>query len=187
MGVFYFILPAMTHIASNGSNQDILVATGTPIPGTDAESYIHSDGTLQEALAVEGGGGPGQTGSVTNVPNTLALRPSSPLIPIEFGLVSIGGLQLQFSSITESQTVNGGVHGVMEIDATEGDITVTIDSNAEDGRVFSFSRVDDSANVVIIQTSRGTVNGNTEHTLAGKYSTSLMYIRGDDAVIISEN
>lgn len=174
----------MTHIASDGSNQAPLVASGTPIPGTDAESYIASDGSLQEAIPVEGGGG--ATGSVTNVPGTLALRPMDALTPIEFGLVSIGGLQLQFSSITESQTVNGGVHGVMEIDATDGDIEVTIDSNADDGRVFSFARIDDSPNVVTIKTSEGTVNGNSEYFLATKYSVAMMYIRGDDAVIISE-
>jgi hypothetical protein len=174
----------MTHIASDGSNQALLVATGTPVPGTDAETYTASDGTLQEALPVQVAG---ETGSVTNVPGTLALRPTDALTPIDFGLVSIGGLQLQFSSITESQTVNGGVHGVMEIDATDGDITVTIDSNATDGRVFSFARVDDSANGVSIKTSAGTVNGNPEHVLATKFNTVMVYLRGDDAVIISEN
>lgn len=175
----------MTHKASDGSHQSKLIITGTPVPGTDAMSHVSSDGTLQEALPINGGEG-GATGSVTNVPNTLALRPSSPLVPIEFGLVSIGGLQLQFSSISESQTVNGGVHGVMEIDATDGDITVTIDSNADDGRVFSFARVDDTANMVIVKTSEGTVNGNPEYFLSGKFSVAMMYIRGDDAVIISE-
>jgi hypothetical protein len=170
----------MTHKASDGSHQSKLTTTGTPIPGTDAMSHISSDGTLQEAIPIHGG-------EVTNVPGTLALRPTDALTPIEFGLVSIGGLQLQFSSITESQTVNGGVHGVMEIDATGGDITVTIDSNAEDGRVFSFARVDDSANGVSIKTSAGTVNGNPEHVLATKFNTVMVYLRGDDAVIISEN
>lgn len=168
----------MTHIASDGSNQSPLVATGEPVPGTDAQTYTASDGTLQEALPVQG--------SVTNAPGSLVSRPVDVLTPIEFGLVSIGGLQLQFSSITESQTVNGGVHGVMEIDATDGDITVTIDSDAEDGRVFSFARVDDSANLVTIKTSEGTVNGNSEYFLATKYSVAMMYVRGDDAVIISE-
>lgn len=125
--------------------------------------------------------------SVTDQPNTVPVRPADPLTPVEFGLVSIGGLQLQFSSITENQTVNGGVHGVMEIDASDGDITVTIDSNADDGRVFSFARVDDSANMVWVKTSAGTINGNPEHPLSAKFSTLLVYIRGDDAVILSEN
>lgn len=174
----------MTHVASNGSLQSKLVTTGTPVPGTDAMSHVASDGTLQETLSIHGGEG---GGSVTNVPGTLALRPTSPLIPIEFGLVSIGGLQLQFSSISASQTVNGGVHGVMEIDATDGDVTVTIDSNAADGRVFSFARVDESFNMVAIKTSAGTVNGNPEHVLAAKFNTVMVYLRGEDAVIISEN
>lgn len=47
----------MTHIASDGSNQSPLVATGTPVPGTDAQTYTASDGSMQEALPIQGGGG----------------------------------------------------------------------------------------------------------------------------------
>lgn len=55
----------MTHIASDGSNQSLLVASGTPVPGTDAQTYTASDGTLQEALPVDGaGGGTGPAGPV---------------------------------------------------------------------------------------------------------------------------
>lgn len=54
----------MTHFASDGSNQSPLVASGTPVPGTDAESYIASDGTLQEALPIEGGAPGGGSGPV---------------------------------------------------------------------------------------------------------------------------
>lgn len=61
---------AMTHIASDGSNQAPLVATGTPVPGTDAQTYKASDGTLQEALPVEGAGGSVEWDDVQNKPAT---------------------------------------------------------------------------------------------------------------------
>lgn len=55
----------MTHIASDGSNQSLLVASGTLVPGTDAQTYTASDGTLQEALPVDGAsGGTGPAGPV---------------------------------------------------------------------------------------------------------------------------
>lgn len=49
----------MTHIASDGSNQSPLVATGTPVPGTDAQTYMASDGSMQEAFPVQGASGGG--------------------------------------------------------------------------------------------------------------------------------
>jgi hypothetical protein len=65
----------MTHIASDGSNQAPLVATGTPVPGTDAQTYKASDGTLQEALPVQGAGGDGGPVDWTDVQNKPATYP----------------------------------------------------------------------------------------------------------------
>jgi hypothetical protein len=107
-GVFFIILAAMTHIASDGSNQSPLVATGTPVPGTDAQTYKASDGSMQEALPVEvtgGGGGEGGPVEWVDVQNKPATFP--PIVGITATTAKAGDYSPAWSEVTNKPAVMG--------------------------------------------------------------------------------
>jgi len=66
----------MSFIASDGTVQDKIMASGEPITGTDAKSYRASDGSLQGSFPVEGGGGGGGEGGPVEWDDVLS-KPST--------------------------------------------------------------------------------------------------------------
>jgi hypothetical protein len=98
----------MTHIASDGSNQAPLVATGTPVPGTDAQTYKASDGSMQEALPVDvtgGGGGEGGPVEWVDVLNKPATFP--PIVGITATTAKAGDYAPTWGEVTNKPAVMG--------------------------------------------------------------------------------
>lgn len=97
----------MTHIASDGSNQSPLVATGEPVPGTDAQMYTASDGSRQEALPVQGAigggeGGPVEWVDVLNKPDTFP-----PIVGTTATTAKAGNYAPTWSEVTSKPAVMG--------------------------------------------------------------------------------
>lgn len=97
----------MTHIASDGSNQSPLVATGTPVPGTDAQMYMASDGSRQEALPIQGASGGGESGPVEwdDVLNKPATFP--PAIGTTATTAKAGNYEPAWGDVTSKPAVMG--------------------------------------------------------------------------------
>lgn len=116
----------MSYKASDGTAQERLVATGTPVPGTDAKTYRASDGTLMEALPIDvtgggsGEGGPVDWADVTGKPSTFP-----PIIGTTPTTAKAGNYAPAWGDVTDKPTTFPPITGTTAGTAKAGDYAPT--------------------------------------------------------------
>jgi hypothetical protein len=96
---------------------------------------------------------------------------TNPQTSVDLNVVGTFALGGQLARLTGNHTATGTSSPVMEVDATSGNITITLpQANITQDRTFIITRVDTSVNTVTVATAGGNINGVASITIPAAVS-----------------